>query len=138
MASHLPQRRSQGVIFLCRIEELARTGARSIELGELPDMLDVLVVEHGGVRRAYINSCPHQFIPLETFPDWVFDEERRHLVCSGHFAEFVPETGLCVQGPCEGESLTALKIVERDGAIYLDEPRTPSEIARAQKAKRNW
>jgi nitrite reductase/ring-hydroxylating ferredoxin subunit len=126
------------VIFLCRAEELARTGARSVVLGESPDTLDVLVIEHDGARRAYLNACPHQFIPLETFPDWVFSEDRKHLFCSGHGALFVPETGLCVEGPCEGDALTPLAIVEREGAIYLDEARDPREIARAQKAKRNW
>ena len=137
MALYLPPRRRQ-VIFLCRVDELARTGARSIVLGEDPDTLDVLVVQTAHGRRAFINSCPHQFIPLETFPDWVFTEDRRHLVCSGHAALFVPETGLCVEGPCAGDSLQSLGIVEQDGAIYLDESRSPSEIARAQKAKRNW
>ena len=126
------------MIFLCHAQELQKTGARSIVLGEGADTLDVLVIERGGVRRAYINACPHQFIPLETFPDWVFTEDREHLVCTGHGALFVPETGQCVEGPCEGDSLTALKILERDGEIYLAESRSPAEIAAAQKAKRNW
>ena len=126
------------MIFLCHAQELQKTGARSIVLGEVPNTLDVLVIERGGVRRAYINACPHQFIPLETFPDWVFTEDREHLVCTGHGALFVPETGLCVEGPCEGDALTPLKILEKDGEIYLDEARSPAEIAGAQKAKRNW
>ena len=126
------------MIFLCRTEELARTGARSIVLGETSDRLDVLVVQTAQGRHAYINACPHQFIPLETFPDWVFTDDKQHLVCSGHGALFVPDSGFCVEGPCEGDSLQSLNIVERDGAIYLDESRSPAEIARAQKAKRNW
>ena len=126
------------MIFLCRVEELARTGARSVVLGDSPDTLDVLVVQTAEGRRAYINACPHQFIPLETFPDWVFTDDREHLVCSGHGALFVPESGFCVEGPCEGDSLQRLNIIEQDGAIYLSESRSPAEIARAQKAKRNW
>ena len=126
------------MILLCRVDELARTGARSVVLGTPPDTLDVLVVQTPAGRRAYINACPHQFIPLETFPDWVFTEDRKHLFCSGHGALFVPETGLCTEGPCDGDSLQRLTIVEAEGAIYLNEPLSPPEIARAQKAKRNW
>jgi nitrite reductase/ring-hydroxylating ferredoxin subunit len=126
------------VIFLCRVEDLARTGAKGIVLGEGGDTLDIVVVERGDARHAYVNACPHQFIPLEIFPDYFFTEDKRHLVCSGHGALFVPETGACIEGPCEGDSLQRLNIVERDGAIYLDETDTPEEIARKRKAKRNW
>ncbi len=126
------------MIFLCRIEELARTGAKGIVLGEGADTLDVMVVEQDGARHAFINACPHQFIPLETFPDYFFTEDREYLVCSGHGARFDPATGLCVDGPCEGENLDPLAIAEQDGAIYLTEARAPAEIARAKKSKRNW
>jgi nitrite reductase/ring-hydroxylating ferredoxin subunit len=126
------------LIFLCRLEELARTGARSVVLGEGADTLDVVVVEQGGARNAFINACPHQFIPLETFPDYFFTEDRKHLVCSGHGALFEPGTGRCVEGPCEGEGLDPLAITEQDGAVYLAEARSPAEISRAKKSKRNW
>lgn len=126
------------MIFLCRIEELAKTGARTITLGAGPDALDVLVVEKDGARYAYIDSCPHQFIPLETFPDHVFDEDHERLVCSGHWAQFEPETGLCVSGPCEGERLQALTIAEKDGAVYLDAAQSADDIARGRKSKTNW
>lgn len=126
------------MIFLCQIADLAATGAKGVVLGEGTDTLDVVIVEKAGRRYAYINACPHQFIPLETFPDYFFSEDREHLICSGHGALFEPETGLCVKGPCDGDRLEALRIAEKDGALYLDEPRGPEEIARAKKAKRNW
>jgi nitrite reductase/ring-hydroxylating ferredoxin subunit len=126
------------MIFLCRVEDLAATGAKSVVLGEGANRLDVVVIEKDGARHAYIDSCPHQFIPLEIFPDEVFTWDKKHLMCLGHGALFVPETGLCIEGPCEGESLDRLKIVEQDGAIYLDEERAPDEIARAKRSKRNW
>ena len=126
------------MIFLCRIEDLARTGAKGIVLGQGDDTLDVVVVEKDGLRHAYINACPHQFIPLDTFPDYFFTEDKKHLVCSGHGALFNPDTGRCVEGPCEGDSLEPLSIVELDGTIYLNEDESPEEIARRRKAKRNW
>ena len=138
MALHLQIGRAESVIFLCRIDDLARTGAKSVVLGEGADTLDVLVVEKNGARHAYINSCPHQFLPLETFPDHVFTQDKVHLVCSGHGALFEPGTGECVEGPCEGEHLERLQIIEQDGAIYLNEALSPARIAEAKKSKRNW
>jgi nitrite reductase/ring-hydroxylating ferredoxin subunit len=126
------------VTFLCRVDDLAHTGAKSVILGQGANRLDVVIVERGGARFAYVNECPHQFIPLETFPDHFFTEDRRHLICSGHSAMFVPETGLCIEGPCEGDRLASLAIVERDGAIYLNETMSPEQIAASRKVKRNW
>lgn len=126
------------MIFLCRVADLQATGARGVTLGEGEDELDIVVAETNGARHAFVDCCPHQNIPLETFPHHFFAPGGKHLVCSGHGALFAPDTGLCVKGPCEGRSLRALKTVEKDGEIYLAEDRTPEEIAREEKAKRRW
>jgi nitrite reductase/ring-hydroxylating ferredoxin subunit len=126
------------VIFLCRADEVAATGAKSVVLGEGADRLDVVVVLKDGKHYGYINSCPHQFIPLEIFPDQFFSDDGKHLICCGHGALFEPDTGLCIEGPCENEYLDSLAITEKDGLIYLSEACTPDVIAREKRAKRNW
>jgi len=126
------------MIFLCRAEEIAATRAKSVVLGQGADRLDVVVVLSDGKHHAFINSCPHQFIPLDIFPDQFFSEDGKHLMCCGHGALFEPDTGLCIEGPCYDESLDKLQIVEMDGAIYLNEARPPEIIARQKRAKRNW
>lgn len=126
------------MIFLCRTQALADPGTANVVLGEGEDELDILVVKSAGKPHAYVNCCPHQFIPLETFPNHFLTDDRRHLVCSGHGALFDPETGVCVQGPCAGRSLDRLNIAERDGMLYLDEPLMPGEIARRKRESRRW
>lgn len=126
------------MIFLCRIEDLGATAAKGVVLGEGADALDVVVVEKNKVRYAYVNSCPHQFIPLEIFPGYFFTEDGKHLICSGHGALFEPDTGKCVLGPCLGDSLQPLAITEKDSAVYLTEQRSPEDIARARRSARNW
>jgi nitrite reductase/ring-hydroxylating ferredoxin subunit len=126
------------LILLCRAAELGDPGTHNIVLGEGEDELDVVLVKTNGVIHAYINCCPHQFIPLETFPNHFLTTDRRHLVCSGHCALFELATGICTRGPCAGESLHRLRIAERDGAVYLDETLSPAEIARAKRANRRW
>ena len=114
------------MIFLCRIDELADPGTRNAVLGEGEDELDIIVVQTKGERHAYINCCPHQFIPLETFPNRFLSEDKKHFVCSGHGARFALSTGECVRGPCLGKSLDRLAILERDGGVYLAETRSPA------------
>ena len=41
------------------------------------------------------------------------------LRCSKHGALFQINDGLCVEGPCQGESLQPLKCIVDNGVIYL-------------------
>jgi nitrite reductase/ring-hydroxylating ferredoxin subunit len=40
--------------------------------------------------------------------------------CRNHGALFAPEDGLCLAGPCEGESLDPLRIARRGAGWALD------------------
>ena len=124
--------------YLCKIESLRDPGTQNVVLGEAPDELDIVIVQTAGTRHAYINSCPHEHIPLETFPNHFLTEDKKYLLCSGHGARFTLATGECVSGPCFARSLTRLPIEERDGAIYLADTRPPEEIAREIRATRRW
>ncbi|HXJ01166.1 MAG TPA: Rieske 2Fe-2S domain-containing protein [Micropepsaceae bacterium] len=125
-------------IFLCRIDQLKDPGTWNVVLGEGEAALDIVIVQTRGARHAYINSCPHQFIPLETFPNHFLTDDRKYLVCSGHGARFELATGACYSGPCLGRGLDRLAIEEKDGALYLAEPLAPEEIARNKRLARRW
>ncbi len=125
-------------VFLCRIDELADPGTKNVVLGEGEDELDIIIVQAGGTRHAYINCCPHQFIPLETFPNHFLNTDKTEMVCSGHGARFALATGECVSGPCLGKSLARLPLKENGGAVYLADPREASEIARDARLQRRW
>lgn len=137
MENHLPGGWNR-VIFLCRRDQLGDPGTANAVIGEGADELDIIIVQTAGTVHAYINCCPHQFIPLETFPNHFLTEDRRHLVCSGHGALFELATGKCTRGPCLGLALDRLNIAEQDGAIYLDEATAPDEIARRKRDSRRW
>ncbi len=126
------------MIFLCRIGSLADPGTQNVVLNEGQDELDIIIVQTNGERHAYVNCCPHQFIPLETFPNRFLTADKKYFVCSGHGARFSPSTGECVSGPCLGKGLKKLAIAEQEGEIYLAESASPAEIARAARASRRW
>ncbi len=127
------------MIFLGRLEELSgEPSTKNGVLGEGEDELDIVIVQTNGARHAYINCCPHQFIPLETFPNHFLTEDGKHFVCSGHGARFELDTGKCVAGPCLGKGLDPLSTMEKDGALYLAEARSPADIARAKRSERRW
>ncbi len=79
---------------------------------------DAFAVRWRGRVHAYVNACRHQGLPLDFGDARFFDEAFDALVCCHHGARFAPDTGRCVEGPCEGASLTALAVEERDGALW--------------------
>src|SRR5262249_25294076 len=106
-------------VVLCRADEIAEGQARSIIVGAGSERRDIIVVRRGGRVFAYENSCPHQAMPLETFPDKFLNEDGSLFVCSTHGARFRVEDGFCISGPCEGKALRALAVAIQNGAISL-------------------
>ena len=75
-------------------------------------LLDIFVLrDAGGEMRAYENHCPHAGGPLNLIPDRYFMRNSPFLMCTRHAALFASDNGICIKGPCAGESLRALPIV---------------------------
>lgn len=66
-----------------------------------------------GRLRAYMNLCKHLPIPIDGGSGDLLDDERLHLICRTHGALYRMKDGLCIEGPCTGESLDPLTL--RDG-----------------------
>ena len=101
---------------LCRTDELPDPGAKGFEIGEK----HVFAVRRDGEVFVYVNSCPHIGIPLEFLPDDFLDSEQRYILCANHGALFEIDNGLCVSGPCHGQSLTPVPHTINAGVIEID------------------
>ncbi|MCE8035862.1 Rieske (2Fe-2S) protein [Billgrantia tianxiuensis] len=86
----------------------------------LPDGRHVFLVRVHDQVSAFVNRCPHQGVPLN-LPEGDFLEAGGELIqCGMHGALFLPETGECVFGPCQGRFLEALPIsIDAEGNIHL-------------------
>lgn len=100
----------KAAVLLCRLDALPEQGARGFDpLGHGTDT--VFVVRKGEMLRAYLNRCPHYGdTPLPWRKDQYLDAAGDAIVCAAHGARFDPATGLCVLGPCLGQSLTAIPL----------------------------
>ena len=76
-------------------------------------------VRYDGAVHAYINRCAHVPVELDWNAGEFFDYSKLYLICATHGAQYLPESGLCVLGPCKGARLKRVAIEERDGQVYL-------------------
>ncbi|HPW13843.1 MAG TPA: Rieske (2Fe-2S) protein, partial [Thermomonas sp.] len=62
---------------------------------------------------------PHAGRRLDWAPGKFLRAKDGMLVCAAHGASFELANGVCVAGPCRGESLRAVAVEVRDGGISL-------------------
>lgn len=100
---------------LCPLSDIPEGEARGFEFGRK----SVVAVVRDGQLRTYLNWCPHLGIDLNFMPDEFLDMDRQFLMCANHGALFEIETGECLSGPCQGESLVPVPHEIRDGDIWV-------------------
>jgi nitrite reductase/ring-hydroxylating ferredoxin subunit len=93
------------------------------EVADENDTWPAFVVRHSQGLAAYINRCAHLALELDWNRGLFFDVDQRHLICATHGALYTADTGECVSGPCNGSGLEMLQVLEREGNVYLNDPR---------------
>ncbi|MFQ5958221.1 MAG: Rieske (2Fe-2S) protein [Alphaproteobacteria bacterium] len=104
---------------LCRLEDIPAPGSKGFVVGDAPPRRKLFVVRDDGGVYAYENSCPHSRGQLEWVEHQFLSLDRKHIQCCFHGAMFQIHDGLCVYGPCVGQSLTPVRIAVADGAVVL-------------------
>ncbi|MFC7704801.1 Rieske (2Fe-2S) protein [Plastorhodobacter daqingensis] len=98
---------------ICAATGLA--GARCLEVVSPAGRFPLILVATAQGPRAYVNACPHQFLPLNYRSDTVLSADGTRLLCSAHGARFDAGTGAAPDGP----GLDPVPIEERDGMICI-------------------
>ncbi len=130
-----------GPQFLCRSDDLAERGKGvgfDVLLWRQPARGFALRID--GRVVAYINRCAHVPTELDWNPGDFLDAERRIIVCAVHGAQYAPESGRCLGGPCGRGRLMPVTVSEGGGEVSwypsrdiaplaFDEPAPPAPPA---------
>lgn len=104
---------------LIALAQIAPGGFAEVE-AEVDGSAESLVLYRDGEAvRAWLNVCPHAGRRLDWAPGRFLLSKEGLLVCAAHGASFELARGECVAGPCRGESLRAVAVEVRDGAVLL-------------------
>lgn len=80
----------------------------------------MFVVRRGADVFGYVNSCPHQGLPLDWKPDVFLTIDKQQIQCANHGARFDIASGACVAGPCPGRALRTVRLRIENGMVMLD------------------
>ncbi len=108
----------QSDLTLCAAADLAEGTARGFELYGV----SLFAIKTAGAICVYRNACPHLGIELNWQPDRFLVHSGTLIQCSTHGALFQIEDGLCVFGPCNGQSLTPVPLKIIGETLWLEKP----------------
>ena len=118
----LPLAPAQGTS-LGPLAAMADASVREFQFGEGRRVFSMLAIRRGNQVRAYVNACPHVWLPLTFRSPRVLSMDGARLVCSNHYAEFAVEDGRAIAGPVEpGCALTRIPVhVDALGDVVIGE-----------------
>lgn len=111
---------SKKKIRVCHLDDLADPDSRGFTCWQDDAVMEGFVVRQGARVTAFVNSCPHTGASLNWSPDQFLDVEGQFIQCSLHGALFRLEDGVCVRGPCVGQSLQSLRVALQAGMIWVN------------------
>lgn len=98
------------------VEDFPDNSTHGIDTGERA----LLIVRRAGELYIYENLCPHTRETLDPRGGSLAASNGLLIRCQRHAAEFVAETGECVSGPCQGDTLNPIPFTLSGSDIYLD------------------
>jgi nitrite reductase/ring-hydroxylating ferredoxin subunit len=108
---------------ICAFDDIPTQRARGFDLAIVEDgeekNFPIVVVRWGKQVFGYVNSCPHHGARLDWEREQFLDPSGLRLMCGKHGALFELGTGVCVEGPCKGQSLEPVALVAVDGDICV-------------------
>ena len=100
---------------LCAATDIPDDNTLCLELDGFP----LLLVRRGQDVRAYVNACPHQYMPLNYQGDKLISADKTVLRCTMHGAGFSVETGEGVEGLGIGECLDQVPVAVSGGTVRI-------------------
>ncbi|WP_042247531.1 Rieske 2Fe-2S domain-containing protein [Paracoccus sp. PAMC 22219] len=81
---------------ICTVADI--TGVHPLFVTTDRGKFPMIVLRDGDALRAFVNACPHQYLPLNYRGDTLLSADGRRLLCTAHGASFDKSTGDVIAG----------------------------------------
>jgi nitrite reductase/ring-hydroxylating ferredoxin subunit len=108
---------------LCALNDLAPGAIQLFHFAPTDTLpaFQLIVQRHDDTVNAYVNQCPHQWLPMQRSDGSFLKWSATELMCAHHSAVFdLADEGRCSMGPCQGSNLIRVAVVLVDGDILLE------------------
>ena len=103
---------------ICHLDDVADAGLLPVEIGGF----GLLVLRQARDVRAFVNACPHQYLPLDYRSGSILSADGARLICSNHEANFDAVTGEGLGGLVQGCNLDMVPVtLDRKDDILVGE-----------------
>jgi len=109
---------------ICAMNEIPSRRAKGFNLVILDENgkekpWPIVVVRWGKQVFGYLNHCPHNNVNLDWERNQFLDPNGNRLMCGKHGSIFDIDTGVCVEGPCQGQALTPIGVAVVDNEVCV-------------------
>lgn len=92
------------------VHSLAHGEAKVFKFMRAEALEEGFVLSHNGSLYAFHNRCPHWGVDLDMGEGSFYSDVAGYVFCRNHGALFEADTGRCVSGPCQGETLERFEV----------------------------
>jgi nitrite reductase/ring-hydroxylating ferredoxin subunit len=115
---------------VCSADSIADAGFKSVVVTSAAGTFPVLVFKTGSAVHAFVNACPHQYLPLDHRGDSILSADGTVIRCTNHGAGFCVSTGHGVEGLGIGQQLDAVPVrIDDLGHIVIDDRTITADTA---------
>lgn len=100
---------------VCPFSDAEDGGATCVEVDGFP----LVILRRGDKVSAFVNACPHQYLPLNHKSDRLLSADGSKIRCSNHSAGFDAMTGEGVEGLGLGACLDPAPVSVSHGQIVI-------------------
>jgi nitrite reductase/ring-hydroxylating ferredoxin subunit len=102
--------------YICQVDEIDDNGFKSVILNQYP----IIITRTDNGINAFVNMCPHQYLPFDYQGDGVMSADGSSIMCSSHGAKFCIKAAKGTEGFGLGHSLEPIPVsVDNNGKICI-------------------
>lgn len=103
---------------ICHRDDIPVGGSLCVRLDDFP----VVALRSGDSVKAFVNACPHQYLPLDHKGSKLLSVDGRVIRCTSHGAGFSTDTGEGVEGLGLGSSLDGIPVkISDSGEVVISD-----------------
>ena len=115
---------------VCSADSIPDASFKSVVVMSAAGTFPILVFKTGNAVHAFVNACPHQYLPLDHRGDSILSADGTVIRCTNHGAGFCVSTGHGVEGLGIGQQLDAVPVrIDDLGQIVIDDRTITADTA---------